>query len=193
MTDGHDQRTFTAIAISGSLRAESSNTGLIHLAQRLAPAALSITIVDWIDELPWMNPDLESDPPAVVLRWWSTVRAADALIIGLPEYNGTPPGLAKNALDWATRPPGDRAIANTVVAMLSSAGRSGGANAQGSVTPILQFLSAGVVIEPAVQLSGIAERIDADGNTSDQTIIDAVSAKLDAIVSTLQQRHALIE
>mgnify|MGYP000895575825 CR=1 FL=1 len=100
--------TFAAIAFSGSLRNGSSNTALVRLAQRIAPPELTIEIIDWVDQLPWMNPDLETDPPEIVLRWWAALRGADALIIGMPEYNATPTALAKNAIDWATRPPSDR-------------------------------------------------------------------------------------
>lgn len=177
--------TFRAIAFSGSLRKGSTNTALIHLAQRIAPPELSIEIIDWVDQLPWMNPDLETDPPEIVTRWWNALRGADALIIGMPEYNATPTGLAKNALDWATRPPTDRAINGTAVAFLSSAGRSGGKNSQDSVTLLLTFMGATMVEEPPVRLSSVGDRFDADGNTDDPEIIDAVAAKLAAVIDAL--------
>lgn len=182
--------TYRAIAFSGSLRSGSSNTALVRLAQRIAPPELSIDIIDWVEQLPWMNPDLETDPPDIVQRWWTTLREADALIIGMPEYNGTPTALAKNAIDWATRPPSDRAIAGTAVAFLSAAGRSGGQNSQNSVTPVLGFIGASVIEEPQVRLSAIGERLDADGNTDDPEIIEAVAGKLRAIVDALSLRDA---
>ncbi len=185
--------TFHAIAFSGSLRTGSANTALVRLAQRIAPPELSIEVIDWVDQLPWMNPDLETDPPEILQRWWSALRGADALIIGMPEYNGTPTALAKNAIDWATRPPADRAIAGTVVAFLSAAGRSGGQHSQDSVTPILGFLGASVVTEPYVRLSMVGDRFDSDGNTDDPEIIDAVAAKLCAIIDALELRDATPE
>ncbi len=185
--------TFRAVAFSGSLRSGSINTALVRLAQRIAPPELTIEIIDWVDQLPWMNPDLETDPPEIVQRWWSAVRDADALIIGMPEYNGTPTALAKNAIDWATRPPADRAIAGTVVAFLSAAGRSGGQHSQNSVTPVLSFMGASIVEEPYVRLSMVGNRIDADGHTEDQEIIDTVAAKLCAVVDALALRAAAPE
>jgi chromate reductase, NAD(P)H dehydrogenase (quinone) len=154
----------------------------------MSPPELSIEIVDWVDQLPWMNPDLETDPPAIVQRWWDTLRAADALIVGMPEYNFNPTPLAKNALDWATRPPHDRAITSKVVAFLSSGGRSGGANAQGPIGTILGYLGATVVVDPPVQLALIGERIGADGTTDDTEILGAVAAKLAVVVATLDRR-----
>ena len=185
--------TFRAIAFSGSLRIGSINTALVRLAQQIAPAELSIEIIDWVDQLPWMNPDLETDPPEIVQRWWSAVRDADALIIGMPEYNGAQSALAKNAIDWATRPPADRAIAGTLVAFLSAAGRSGGANAQGGLAPVLGYMGASVVEEPQVRLAMVGDRIAADGTTNDREIIDAVAAKLSALVDALELRAATPE
>lgn len=185
--------TYHAIAFSGSLRKGSINTGLIQLAQRVAPAELSIEIVDWVDQLPWMNPDLETDPPEIVQRWWAALRGADALIVGMPEYNASPTGLAKNALDWATRPPSDRAIQGTAVAFLSAAGRSGGANAQDNIGRLLGYMGATVVEEPPVRLSNVSDRFDAEGHTDDPEIVEAVTAKLRAIVDALTLRAAAPE
>jgi chromate reductase, NAD(P)H dehydrogenase (quinone) len=184
-------RTYRAIAFSGSLRNGSTNTALVLLAQRLAPERLQIEIIDWVDQLPWMNPDLEDDPPEIVQRWWDALRAADALIVGMPEYNFNPTALAKNALDWATRPPHDRAITNTVVAFLSSGGRSGGANSQEKISLILGYLGAAVVTEPPVLLALIGDRIAADGTTTDVEILEAVNGKLAAVVATLDQRASV--
>ena len=33
------------------------------------------------------------------------IKAADALLICTPEYNYSVPGVLKNAIDWASRPP----------------------------------------------------------------------------------------
>lgn len=180
--------TYRVVAFSGSLRTGSSNTALLHMAKRLAPPSLSIEIIDWIVDLPWMNPDLEAEPPAVVQRWWSTVREADALLIALPEYNWSPSPLAKNAIDWATRPVPDRSITGRVVALMTSASRSGGSNAQGPLTTILGLLGATVVEEPPVQLALLADRIGADGTTTDPEIERLVAAKLDAMVAALAAR-----
>ncbi|MFZ4718227.1 MAG: NADPH-dependent FMN reductase [Ilumatobacteraceae bacterium] len=181
---------YRVFAFSGSLRHGSTNTGLVRLATRLATDDLQIEWIDWIDQLPWMNPDLEAAPPEVLERWWATLRAADALIVGMPEYNWSPTPLAKNALDWATRPPDDRAIKDTVVAFLGSGGRGGTAKAQENLGVILGYMGATMVIDPPVQLAMVTDRFDADGNTDDPEIIAAVKAKLDAVLVALAERDA---
>ena len=182
--------SFRVIAFSGSLRTGSSNTALVRLAQRIAPPELQIEWIDWVDQLPWMNPDLEENPPEVLLRWWQALRGCDALIVGMPEYNWSPTPLAKNALDWATRPPDDRAITDTVVAFLGSGGRGGTAKAQENLSIILGYMGATMVTDPPVQLSFVADKIAADGSTDDQSIIDAVAAKLATVVTALHERAA---
>jgi chromate reductase len=52
--------TFTVLGISGSLRSQSSNSGLIAMAQRLAPSALSFEIDHTIALLPFYNADLDT-------------------------------------------------------------------------------------------------------------------------------------
>jgi len=179
---------YRVIAFSGSLRAASTNSGLVRVAQRVAPPDLQVEILDWLDQLPWVNPDVEGAPPEVVQRWWDTVRAADAMVVALPEYNWGIAPMAKNALDWATRPPTDRAIAGTVVAFMSSASRSGGEHAQTNMGMILGFLGATMVIEPPVRLALLQERFDANGDTDDPEIIEAVRAKMHAVLDALLAR-----
>jgi NAD(P)H-dependent FMN reductase len=176
------------VAFSGSLRHASTNSGLVRLAARIAPPELSFTILDWVKDLPWVNPDLEGDLPPVVQRWHDTVRSSDALVIGMPEYNFGPTALAKNALDWLTRPPAARPIAGTTIAFLSSGGRSGGGRSQDAVTQILTLLGATIVVDPPVRLALVADRFDEHGDTSDPEIVEMVGAKLAALVESLTQR-----
>ena len=47
------------------------------------------------------------------------VAAADALVVATPEYNGSIPGVLKNAIDWASRPRGASALDGKPVAVIS--------------------------------------------------------------------------
>jgi chromate reductase, NAD(P)H dehydrogenase (quinone) len=178
---------FTAIAFSGSLRADSSNTGLVHMAVRLAPDDLAIKVVnDLVWALPFYNADWEDAPPDEVLAWRDALTAADALIIGMPEYNFLPTAVAKNAVDWVSRPYGKHILNHKVVAMLTSAGKGGGSKVQASIAPIIGLLGNTVVEEPKVQIVFGAERIGADGTTTDPEVEPLVRAKLDAVVDALR-------
>jgi chromate reductase, NAD(P)H dehydrogenase (quinone) len=89
------------LAISGSLRAASSNTAVLRAAALLAPSDVAVTLCDAIAQLPHFNPDLDiAPPPAAVQSWRAAISASDALLISAPEYAHGLPGALKNALDW---------------------------------------------------------------------------------------------
>jgi len=181
--------TFTAIAFSGSLRADSSNTGLVNMAARLAPDDLAIKVVnDLVFELPFYNADLEESPPDEVLAWRDALTSADALIIGMPEYNFLPTAVAKNAIDWVSRPFGGQALVSKVIALLTSGGKGGGNRVQEAIGPILGLLGNTVVVDPPVQIVLGMNRIQADGTTTDPDVEAAVLGKLAAVVQALNQR-----
>lgn len=187
MTD-LDDGAFTAIAFSGSLRRESANTGLVRMAARLAPAQLQVHVADWVAELPFYNPDLEAELPTLAVRWREAVAGADVVIVGLPEYNFGPSAVAKNAIDWLTRPLGTHALRGKVVALLTSGGKGGGTRVQAAVGPIIGLLGNTVVEDPAVTIALGSERISSDGTTTDPEIETLVAAKLAAVLAALTAR-----
>jgi NAD(P)H-dependent FMN reductase len=89
------------LAISGSLRAASSNSLLIEALPALSPAGTEIVVYRGLGSLPHFNPDLDGDTlpeQAGALR--RLVGETDALIICSPEYARGVAGAMKNALDW---------------------------------------------------------------------------------------------
>jgi len=89
------------LAISGSLRAASSNSRLLDAAVALAPPGVQVIRYDGLGTLPPFNPDVEADGlPAPVGQLRALVARADAIVISSPEYAHGVPGSLKNALDW---------------------------------------------------------------------------------------------
>lgn len=94
------------LAISGSLRAVSTNAALLKAAMPLAPAGMTIELYDGLASLPHFNPDDDAEPlPPAVAEWRAKVAAADGLLISSPEYARGIPGSLKNALDWLVSGP----------------------------------------------------------------------------------------
>jgi chromate reductase len=178
--------THSILAVCGSLRASSSNLGLIRMAARLAPPAVNFSHWDRLGELPFYNEDLEASPPKVVFDWRAAVADADAIFIAAPEYNFGPTAVLKNAIDWATRPLGQHAMRGKVISIVSSAGSTGGAHMIEQLSGILALLGNKVLAEPVVQIAKGAERIDADGTTSDSEIESLLSARLEQVELALR-------
>lgn len=89
------------LAISGSLRAASSNTRLIEALPALVPPGVEVVVWRGLGGLPYFNPDLDGDtPPKAVAALRAEVGRAQGLVICSPEYAHGVSGAMKNALDW---------------------------------------------------------------------------------------------
>jgi chromate reductase len=174
------------LAFCGSLREDSSNMGLLRMAQRLASPELSIEIATWAADLPLYNPDFEVDLPQVGQRWRTAVVAADALILGMPEYNHGPSAHGKNAVDWVSRPYGSHELQGKKIAILSSGERGGGRHMQAWLGPILTSLGNVVIDNPSVTVVNGASRISVEGFTNDPEIEELVAAKMSHLLDSLQ-------
>lgn len=96
--------TKTILVMVGSIRKDSFNKTLAHkIENQLNKNNMNVTFAK-IDDLPMMNQDIEFPAPLEVERLRKSVKGSDALWIVSPEYNGTIPGVLKNALDWLSRP-----------------------------------------------------------------------------------------
>src|SRR5208283_5360145 len=118
------------LGFAGSLRKDSLNRALLRAALEFVPPETKLEIFE-LDGIPLFNQDLESSVPIKVQDFKNKIKAADALLIVTPEYNYSVPGVLKNAIDWASRPPGDNSFDNKPAAIMSaSTGILGGARAQ---------------------------------------------------------------
>lgn len=118
----------TVLVLVGSLRGASVNRRLAELAVESAPDGITFEWFDRLGELPFYNEDIDNASvaePVVALRE-AAARAGGALVI-TPEYNGSIPGVLKNAIDWLSRPWGDSALKDKPLAVIGAAlGRYGG-------------------------------------------------------------------
>src|SRR3954465_5108705 len=139
------------LAISGSLRAVSSNTALLQAAAALAPDGVEIEIYRGLGDLPHFNPDLEADEPPAVTDLRDRVRRADGLLISSPEYAHGVPGVMKNLLDWLV---GGEEFIYKPVALLNASPRA--THAQASLRETIRTMSGQIVEEAqiAVPLRG---------------------------------------
>ncbi|HVB69211.1 MAG TPA: NADPH-dependent FMN reductase [Acetobacteraceae bacterium] len=166
------------LAISGSLRSSSFNTAALRAAMELAPSGMSIELHD-IGDLPLYNDDVRAQgfpPPAQRLR--ERIKAADGVLFATPEYNYSVPGVLKNAIDWASRPPEQPFDGKPIAIMGASPGMLGTARAQYHLRQCFVFLNGHVLNRPEVMIGGAAGRFDAAGKLTDQATRDFLAAML---------------
>ncbi|KWX58257.1 NAD(P)H-dependent oxidoreductase [Mycobacterium sp. NAZ190054] len=118
----------TVLVLVGSLRAASVNRQLAELAVESAPEGVTLQRFDRLGELPFYNEDIDTDDvaePVAALR--EAAALADAALVVTPEYNGSIPGVLKNAIDWLSRPYGNSALKGKPFAVVGAAlGQYGG-------------------------------------------------------------------
>jgi NAD(P)H-dependent FMN reductase len=116
------------LVLLGSLRAQSINRQLAELAVEAAPEGVTVQLFDRLGELPFYNEDIDNDDvpePVAALR--QEAAEANAALVITPEYNGSMPGVLKNAIDWLSRPFGNSALKDKPLAVIGAAlGRYGG-------------------------------------------------------------------
>ncbi|MBP2453322.1 NADPH-dependent FMN reductase [Mycolicibacterium lutetiense] len=116
------------LVLVGSLRAASINRQIAELAVEQAPDGVELRIFDRLGELPFYNEDIDTAEVAesvVALR--AAAGEADAALVVTPEYNGSIPGVLKNAIDWLSRPFGNGALKDKPLAVVGAAlGQYGG-------------------------------------------------------------------
>ncbi len=172
------------LAISGSLRASSTNTLLVRAIMRLAPDNMEFTLYEGLGDLPHFSPDLDSEdaaPAVAILR--RQLQASDGVLICTPEYAYGVPGSLKNALDWTVS--SGEFVGKPVVAISASPSLLGGDKAHASLLLTLSALSANIVEGGTLIIPLIRTKMNANGELTDPTTIEALKSVLNALVQTI--------
>lgn len=177
-----ENEKITILGISGSLRKNSYNTAVLHKAQTLAPQNMVIDRFD-IAPIPLYNEDVREQgfPPSVEeLR--TRIREADALLIVTPEYNYSIPGVLKNAIDWASRPPEQPFDAKPIAIMGASPSMLGTARAQYHLRQCFIYLNGYILNRPEVMISNAPSKFDQEGKLIDEKTCDFIKLLLNELV-----------
>lgn len=173
------------LAISGSLREQSTNSRLLRAARLVAPTDVTIDLWNALGGLPHFNPDLDEDePPAPVAKLRAEIGASDALMICSPEYAHGVPGTLKNALDWLVA---SREMPGMIVALINASARSTYAHAQ--LIETLRTMSA-EVLPSTIALDG--RRIDEYAMIADAEIAASLRRVIEEIAAHCRSKAPMV-
>jgi chromate reductase len=176
------------LGISGSLRANSSNTALLEAARSLTPAGRHFELYTGLADLPHFNPDDDGEAVSPhVQKWREELRAADAVVFSTPEYAHGVPGVLKNALDWVV---GSGELVGKPVALFNASAR--GAYAQASLLETLTVMSARVRHDANVTVPLLSSKVSASQIAAEPAYAELLVRAMDRLVSPDELGHAII-
>jgi chromate reductase len=170
------------LAISGSLRANSSNTAVLRAMARLAPDGVDVALFDGLAGLPFFNPDLDGDQvPQPVAAFRALIGGADGIVISSPEYARGVAGVLKNALDWLVA---SLEFPNKPVALINTSARA--THALAALTLTLETMSARLVRDASITLPLLGTANDADSVAANAELADTLRNALDRYVRAIK-------
>lgn len=173
------------LAISGSLREGSFNSALARALADLAPPGVEVVVFEGLGLVPPYDQDVDApgaEPPEPVRRLRREIDEADALFVLTPEYNGSIPGVLKNAIDWASaRHRGSSFSHKTVAVAGASTGAFGAIWAQQDLRRVLGIAGARV-IDGEVPVAQAQSAFDEDGRLRDRLLGERLRAHLATLV-----------
>jgi chromate reductase len=174
------------LAISGSLRAGSSNTALLQAARLVAPSDVEVVLYEGLADLPAFNPDLDAMDgerlPEAVRELRALVGSADGILICSPEYAHGIPGSLKNLLDWLV---GSVEFPFKPVALLKANAHS--VHAQAQLVEVLTTMNARVVEEASVTVVLPRRGMSASQIAADHELASQIRATLGALTMIADQ------
>ncbi|SFJ29949.1 NADPH-dependent FMN reductase [Bradyrhizobium sp. Gha] len=172
-------------AISGSLRAGSSNTAVLRAAARLAPDGVEVMQFEGIAGLPFFNPDLDDDNvPAPVGAMREMIGSVDGLLISSPEYARGVAGVLKNALDWLV---GSHEFPDKPVALINTSPRA--THALAALRLTLETMSARLATDACLTLPLLGGAWDEHSIAADPALAEPLRVAMErfaAFISTVQ-------
>ena len=174
------------LAVSGSLRAGSYNAALARAAADLAPAGVVVELYEGLGLLPPYDQDLDEggvEVPGPVADLRERIEAADALLIVTPEYNGSIPGVLKNAIDWASARHRGSSLRNKTVAVAGvTTGQYGAIWAQEDLRKVLG-ISGARVMPGDLPVSRADQVFDESGRLADPFVRERLREHVAALVT----------
>jgi chromate reductase len=183
-------RPCRVLLISGSLRRDSTNGGVLRTAEAVAPAAVQTTYYRGLADLPAFNPDDDVAPlPPAVAELRSAIAASDALVFSTPEYAGALPGSFKNLLDWTVGDDQPGSIHEKPVAWINASPR-GAVLAHESLRIVLGYVKAEIVEAACAHVPVSSTDISPDGLVLHEGLRREIAGALARLVGHVERTRS---
>jgi chromate reductase len=175
------------LAISGSLRSQSTNTSLLLAIAMLAPQGVEIELFQGLDQIPPFNPDLEAqNTSGPVACFREVLRDSAAILFSTPEYAHGLPGTLKNALDWIV---GSGELSGKPVLLANASSR--GRYATASLKEVLTAMDARLLHDAEVTINLLGKCLTAGEIAQSPEFALKLSASLELLVECCIQDKTL--
>jgi chromate reductase, NAD(P)H dehydrogenase (quinone) len=165
------------VAITGSLRRQSTSTELLRAAAQLTPPGMAITLFRALDDIPHFNPDDDVMPvPESITELRGLLAGANGVIFATPEYAHGVPGALKNVLDWLVS---SGELYDKPVALFNAAPRAH--HAQDTLAEVLRTMGARVIDGAAVAVPLLGKTWAASSIIADESMAAAIRKGLESL------------
>ena len=170
------------LAISGSLRAKSTNLTIIENIAEMLGDKINVSIYDGLATLPHFNPDADTEEiPDAVANLRQQIKQSDGVLICSPEYVFSVPAALKNALEWTVS---SADFHNKPTALITAS--SLGEKAHESLHLILKTIDAKIGENAALLISGAQTKIK-DGKISDAETVESLNLLIESFLHTIER------
>jgi chromate reductase, NAD(P)H dehydrogenase (quinone) len=159
------------LAISGSIRKDSSNLRIIKAIAALAHNQFDIEIYNDLALLPHFNPDIDKAGATLktIEEFRNKIKEAHGILICTPEYVFSLPGSLKNAIEWTVS---TTLFSIKPVALITAA--ASGEKAHESLLLIMKTLEAKLSPTSQILISGGKSKINSKGEITDDTTLNKI-------------------
>jgi chromate reductase len=161
---------------------------LLAAAAKELPDDAVFLVFEDIALIPPYNEDVDArQTPEAVQALRCAIADASGIVITTPEYNGSVPGLLKNAIDWASRPYPDHVLrGKPVIVVGASIGAYGATLAQAELRRVLKGIGAHV-LEAELAVAQAHEAFAADGGLMNAQLRSELASLVHALVASVME------
>lgn len=169
----------TIVAISGSLRKNSSNETIVNFLKEHSEEVIVDTSLQ-LQNLPHFDPNLGDDElPSEVRKFNSTIEAADGIILCTPEYVFSLPGVLKNALEWTVS---TTIFLDKPTAIIVAA--ASGDKAFESLQLIMKTIGSKLTSDTNLLIKGIKGKVK-DQKIIDKSTVNQIKLLMDSLINNI--------